>query len=74
MAIGFRAFTEFERPPQELIDDYRGIPSSNIGDCVKRLNCMFGGIRALNHLPLVGTAFTVKVPSLLQSICSACTL
>lgn len=34
MAIGFRAFTEFERPPQELIDAYQGIPSSNIGDCV----------------------------------------
>lgn len=24
---------------------------------------MFGGIRPFNHLPLVGTAFTVKVPS-----------
>lgn len=63
MAIGFRAFTEFERPSQELVDAYRGIPSSNIGDCVKKLNCMFGGIRAFNHLPLVGTAFTVKAPS-----------
>lgn len=63
MAIGFRAFTNFERPSQALIDAYRGIPSSNIGDCVKKLNCMFGGIRPFNHLPLVGTAFTVKVPS-----------
>ena len=63
MAIGFRAFTDFERPSQALIDAYRGIPSSNIGDCVKKLNCMFGGIRPFNHLPLVGTAFTVKVPS-----------
>lgn len=63
MSIGFRAFLEFERPAPELIEAYRGIPSSNIGDCVKKLNCMFGGIRAFNDLPLVGTAFTVKVPS-----------
>lgn len=63
MSIGFRAFLDFERPAPALIEAFRGIPSSNIGDCVKKMNCMFGGIRAFNHLPLVGTAFTVKVPS-----------
>lgn len=63
MSIGFRAFLDFERPDPALIEAYRGIPSSNIGDCVKKMNCMFGGIRAWNHHPLVGTAFTVKVPS-----------
>ena len=63
MSIGFRAFLDFERPDPSLIEAYRGIPSANIGDCVKRMNCMFGGIRAFNHKTLVGTAFTVKVPS-----------
>ena len=63
MSIGFRAFLEFERPDPALIEAFRGIPSSNIGDCVKKMNCMFGGIRAFNHRPLVGTAFTVKAPS-----------
>jgi RraA family protein len=63
MAIGFRAFLNFERPDPALIEAYRGIPSSNIGDCVKKLNCMFDGIRQFNKKPLVGTAFTVKVPS-----------
>lgn len=59
----FAPFWILNAPPQELIEAYRGIPSSNIGDCVKKMNCMFGGIRAWNHHPLVGPAFTVKVPS-----------
>ena len=63
MPIGFRAFLDFERPDPALVDAYREIPSSNIGDCVKRMNCMFGGIRSYNALKLVGTAFTVKVPA-----------
>lgn len=63
MAIGFRAFLNIERPDPDLIAAYRGIPSSNIGDCVKKMNCMFGGIRAWNDKTLLGTAFTVKCPS-----------
>lgn len=63
MAVGFRAFLQFERPDLALIKAFEGIPSSNIGDCVKKMNCMFGGIRAFNHHQLLGTAFTVKVPS-----------
>ena len=35
MSIGFRAFLDVERPDPALIEAYRGIPSSNIGDCVK---------------------------------------
>lgn len=63
MVIGFRAYKEFERPAPELVEAFRGIPSSNIGDCTQRMNCMFDGIRPFNDLPLVGTAFTVRVPS-----------
>ena len=63
MPIGFRAFLDIERPDAALIDAYREIPSSNIGDCVKRMNCMFGGIRSYNQIPLIGPAFTVKVPA-----------
>lgn len=63
MSVGFRAFLKFERPDPKLTEAFRGIPSSNIGDCVKKMNCMFGGIRAFNHHHLVGTAFTVKVLS-----------
>ena len=63
MPIGFRAFLEIERPDSSLIEAYREIPSSNIGDCVKRMNCMFGGIRSYNQRSIVGPAFTVKVPA-----------
>ena len=63
MPIGFRAFLDIERPDPALIEAYREIPSSNIGDCVKRMNCMFGGIRAYNKLRVLGPAFTVKVPA-----------
>ena len=63
MPIGFRAFLEIERPDINLIEAYREIPSSNIGDCVKCMNCMFGGIRSYNKINLVGPAFTVKVPA-----------
>ena len=63
MPIGFRAFLEIERPDPQLVEAYREIPSSNIGDCVRRMNCMFGGIRAYNRHRVCGTAFTVKVPA-----------
>lgn len=63
MPIGFRAFLQIERPEPSLVERFRGIPSSNIGDCVRKMNCMFGGIRAFNHKRLLGSAFTVKVPS-----------
>lgn len=63
MPVGFRAFLDFQRPSQELVESFRGIPSSNIGDCVKKMYCMFGGIRPFNQHTLLGTAFTVKVPS-----------
>lgn len=63
MSVGFRAFLDIERPAPELIEAYREIPSSNIGDVVLRMNCMFGGIKAYNKRLLVGPAFTVKVPA-----------
>lgn len=63
MSIGLRAFLKIERPTTELINAYREIPSSNIGDCVKRMNCMFGGIRSYNRKSIIGPAFTVKVPA-----------
>ena len=63
MSIGFRAFLDFERPDPALVEAYREIPSANIGDCVKRMNCMFGGIRSYNKKKLLGVAFTVKVPA-----------
>lgn len=59
MPVGFRAILDTERPEPSLIEACRQIPGANIGDCVKRKNCMFGGIRSYNRINLVGPAFTV---------------
>lgn len=53
---------ECERPDQELIDSFRNLPSSNIGDQMGRLYNMNSRIKSYNGLPLCGPAFTVKVP------------
>lgn len=60
--VGYRIYPDFDRPAPELVELFRDIPSSNIGDNTNRLNCMYQGIRPFNHLPLLGTAFTVKAP------------
>lgn len=58
--IGNRIYREFERPPRELVELFRGLPSSNINDEMNRLYCMHDYIRPLNNQLLLGTAFTVK--------------
>lgn len=61
--IGFRIYKDFERPPVELVERFRGIPSSNIGDILNRLSCMRHEICPFNDNELLGVAFTVKAPA-----------
>ena len=63
--IGNRIYTEIPRPAASLIEQFRGLPSSNINDEMNRLFCMHDYIRLLNPgkaKQLLGTALTVKVP------------
>lgn len=62
--IGNRIFTKISRPPKDLVEKFRGIPSSNIGDVMNRLYCMREYIKPIGkaNLNMLGTAFTVKVP------------
>lgn len=60
--IGQRIFTKINRPEKAVIDAFRSIPASNIGDMMGRLYCTNGTIRPLNKAPLLGVAFTVKCP------------
>lgn len=63
--IGNRIFTEIKRPARELVEAFKGIPSSNINDEMNRLFCMHDYIRLLNPdhaVQLLGTALTVKAP------------
>lgn len=61
--IGFRIFSKIDRPDPELVQKFKGIPSSNINDEMNRLFCTNGSIKLLNDVDsMVGTAFTVKAP------------
>lgn len=62
MTIRSRIIKDFERIDQNLIKEYEGIPSSNIGDVLNRLYSMNSTIKPFNHNHLIGNAFTVKVP------------
>lgn len=65
VTVGNRIFTEIVRPERELVEQFAGLPSSNINDEMNRLFCMHDYIRLLNPAmarPLLGTAITVKAP------------
>lgn len=65
MNIGNRIFTEVKRPSHELVEQFRGLPSSNVNDEMNRLFCMHDYMKLLNRdsaVQLLGTAITVKAP------------
>ena len=53
--------TDFSRPPRETVELLRGIPSTNVNDCLGRWGGIDSALRPLNRAPLLGTAFTVRV-------------
>jgi len=59
--IGLRIYKDFKRPPKELVEKFAGLPTSNLSDCLQRMNCMRHEIEPFNDLPLLGVAFTVRV-------------
>lgn len=62
-SVGFRICSKINRPDAELVQKFKGIPSSNINDEMNRLYCMSSSISPLNEVEsMVGTAFTVKAP------------
>lgn len=60
--IGCRIYQNFNRPAPELIESFAGIPVANIDDCMGRIACCGSDLKAMNKVPLLGTAFTVKAP------------
>lgn len=62
ITTGFRIFQSVHRPERELVELFRGIPSSNINDNMNRLFSMRSELRPFNQVPLLGTAITVKAP------------
>lgn len=60
--VGCKIVENFERPSKELVNLFQGMPVANIDDCMNRTAAVRSDISPLNHAPLLGTAFTVKVP------------
>src|SRR5688572_16004049 len=51
----------FDRPPSELIQAYRELPSSVVSDAMGRTHCMDSGIKALiPRARLCGAALTIR--------------
>lgn len=60
--VGFRQYNKINRPDRKLVELFRGLPAANIDD---NMNRMFSlrGLKPYNKAPLLGTAFTVRVPA-----------
>lgn len=58
--IGCRVFTKVNRPPEELVAKFRGMPVANIADCAGRIATVDQGLVPFNKCPMLGVAFTVK--------------
>ena len=59
--IGCRIYKNFQRPPKELVEQFRDLPVANIDDCMNRMSALRHDIRPVGKAHMVGTAFTVKV-------------
>lgn len=62
MAIGCRIIRNFQRPAPETVALFTGMPVANIDDSMGRIAAVNEAIRPLGRGPLLGTAFTVRVP------------
>ncbi len=60
--VGFRQNLKFKRADKELIDLFKGLPTPNIGDNMNRMYAI-RGLVPFNNVPLLGPAFTVRVPA-----------
>jgi regulator of RNase E activity RraA len=62
--VGFKCITNIQRPPQTIVDAFRGLRSCDVSDVMRRAGTM-SGIRAVyTPIPSVlGPAVTVSVPA-----------
>lgn len=57
---GKRIYTKVNRPDRDLVNAFKGIPSSNIADMMNRMYNMYGDLRCYTkNASMVGTAITV---------------
>lgn len=65
MSLGFRVFTEVERPPRELVEEFTKIPTPDLVDCMNKAGMVDGHIRPIYQpmLRFAGPAVTISVPT-----------
>lgn len=65
MSYGFRAFTEIERPPQELVDQLAQYSPPDLADAMQKSGALDGSIRPIySPMPrFAGPAVTCNLPT-----------
>jgi len=58
--LGFRIVTGLPRPTPEVVERFRGVPSSNAADAMGRFHFMDPGIVSRSGVPACGVAVTVN--------------
>ena len=62
MSIGNKIVYEINRPDKKLVELFREMPVANIDDNMGRIAAVDAAIRPMNRSPLLGTAFTIRMP------------
>lgn len=62
MSVGNKIIYDFPRPDKELVEQFRGMPVANIDDNMGRIAAVDSAIVPMNGSPLLGTAFTIRMP------------
>lgn len=62
MSVGNKIIYDFTRPDKELVEQFRGMPVANIDDNMGRIAAVDSAIVPMNSSPLLGTAFTIRMP------------
>lgn len=63
MKTGCVVIKDFKRPDRELVDQFKDVAVANLDDVMNRISSTDAALRPINSSPLLGTAFTVKVPA-----------
>lgn len=58
--MGFRILSDLPRPAPDLVERFRGVPSSNAADAMGRFHFMDPGVRSRAGLVMCGVAITVS--------------
>ncbi len=63
MSIGCKIIYDIARPPKAVVEQFSGMPVANIDDNMGRIAAVDATIVPFNKSPLLGTAFTVRMPA-----------